>query len=303
MNKPFENVTVVGSGFLGTQIALLSAHSGYKVSIYDTKESAFDDTYKRLVVDFKNRGINPVIPWDNWDKLKNAIKFSTDAAAVLKDADLVVEAVFEDLEIKHKVFKMMGDYAPPEAIFSSNSSSIPVSRMEASSGRPERCINTHFYLPLQGMNMIDLAPGTKTLPEVIEKGDLWIRSLGCVPLRVNKEILGFCFNNVWRAIKRQVLYMWANGFVDFRDVDRAWRIFTRMPFGPFALMDTVGLDVVYDIEMVYYNDSKDPKDKPPDALMEKIKKGELGVKTGKGFYTYPNPEFQDPDFLNPNPKK
>jgi 3-hydroxybutyryl-CoA dehydrogenase len=153
------------------------------------------------------------------------------------------------------------------------------------------------------MNMIDLAPGTKTLPEVMDKGDAWIRSLGCVPLRVNKEILGFCFNSVWRAIKRQTLYMWGNGFVDFRDIDRAWRIFTKAAFGPFGLMDTVGLDVVYDIEMVYYNDSKDPKDKPPDALKEKIKKGELGVKTGKGFYTYPNPEYQDPDFLNPKSKK
>jgi 3-hydroxybutyryl-CoA dehydrogenase len=303
MTKPFEKVAVVGSGFLGTQIALLSAYSGYKVSIFDSKASAFDDTYKRLVTDFKNKKITPVIPWNKWDSLKQEISFSTDPAVALKDADLVVESVFEDLEVKKSVFKVMGATAPAKAIFASNSSSMPISRMEASSGRPEKCINTHFYLPLQGMNMIDLAPGTKTLPEVMDKGDAWIRSLGCVPLRVNKEILGFCFNSVWRAIKRQTLYMWGNGFVDFRDIDRAWRIFTKAPFGPFGLMDTVGLDVVYDIEMVYYNASKDPKDKPPDALMEKIKKGELGVKTGKGFYTYPNPEYQNPDFLNPNPKQ
>jgi len=303
MGRPFDKVTVVGAGFLGTQIALLSAYSGYKVSMYDTKESAFDDTYKRLVADFKNKGVNPVIPWNNWDELKNSIKFSTDIAVVLRDTDFVVEAVFEEIETKRKVFKLMGDNAPAKAIFASNSSSMPISRMEEASGRPERCINTHFYLPLQGMNMTDLAPGTRTLAEVMDKGDAWIRSLGCVPLRVKKEILGFCFNSVWRAIKRQTLYMWGNDFVDFRDIDRAWRIFTKMPFGPFALMDTVGLDVVYDIEMVYYNDSKDPKDKPPDALLQKIKKGELGVKTGKGFYTYPNPEFQNPDFLNPNPKK
>jgi len=154
-----------------------------------------------------------------------------------------------------------------------------------------------------GMNMTDLAPGTKTLPEVMEKGEAWIRSLNCIPLRVNKEILGFCFNSIWRAIKKQALYMWGNDFADFRDIDRAWRIFTKTPFGPFSLMDSVGLDVVYDIEMVYYNNSKDPKDKPPDALLKKIKKGELGVKTGKGFYAYPNPEIQNPDFLNPNPKK
>ena len=93
--------------------------------------------------------------------------------------------------------------------------------------------------------------------------------------------------------------MWGNDFVDFRDIDRAWQLFTGMKVGPFGLMDTVGLDTVYNIEMVYYNDSKDPKDKPPDALVEKIKKGELGVKSGRGFYTYPNPEFLRPDFLNP----
>ena len=141
--------------------------------------------------------------------------------------------------------------------------------------------------------------GTKTLTEVLDRGEDWLRSLGMVPLKVKKEILGFCFNSVWRAIKKQSLYMWGNDFVDFRDIDRAWQIFTKMKVGVFGLMDTVGLDTVYNIEMVYYEASKDPKDKPPDALVEKIKRGELGVKSGKGFYTYPNPEFLQPDFLNP----
>jgi 3-hydroxybutyryl-CoA dehydrogenase len=303
MTKPFENVTIVGAGFLGAQIALLSAFSGYKVSVFDSKASAFDDTYKRLVTDFQNKKVTPVIPWDKWDALKSGIAFSTDPAIALKNADLVVEVVFEDLEVKKGVFKMMGENAPAKAIFASNSSSMPISRMEAASGRPEKCINTHFYLPLQGMNMADLAGGTKTTQETLNTGDAWLRSMGIVPLRVKKEILGFVFNSVWRAIKRQALYMWGNDFVDFRDIDRAWRIFTKTPFGPFGLMDSVGLDVVYDIEMVYYNDSKDPKDKPPEALLQKIKKGELGVKSGKGFYTYPNPEYQNPDFLNPNQKK
>jgi 3-hydroxybutyryl-CoA dehydrogenase len=171
--------------------------------------------------------------------------------------------------------------------------------MEDSSGRPERCINIHFYFPLQGLNMADLMAGTKTLPEAMQKGEEWIRSLGVVPLRVKKETLGFCFNSVWRAIKKRTLYMWANDFVDFRDIDRAWRIFTGMKVGPFALMDTVGLDTVFNIEMSYYADSKDPSDKPPDALAEMIKRGELGVKSGKGFYTYPNPEFLKSDFLDP----
>jgi 3-hydroxybutyryl-CoA dehydrogenase len=303
MAKPFENVTIVGSGFLGTQIALLTAFSGYNVSIFDSKASAFDDTYNRLVTDFKNKKINPVIPWEKWDDLKKGIKFSTDPAVALKGADLVVEAVFEDPEVKNNVYKMMNENAPAKAIFASNSSSMPISRFEAVSGRPERVLNTHFYLPLQGMNMADLAGGTKTTQETFNAGDAWLRSLGIVPLRVKKEVLGFVFNNVWRAIKKQCLFMWGNDYADFQDIDRAWRIFTKTPFGPFGLMDSVGLDVVLDIEMVYFNDSKDPKDKPPQAFFDKVKKGELGVKTGKGFYTYPNPEYQNPDFLNPNPKK
>lgn len=299
MNKPFERIAVIGTGLLGTQIAMVSAYAGYKVSVYDTKEGAFNETYDKLYADLKSKNVNPYIPWDDWEKCKNSIQFTTDLSNALKDVDFVVEAITEDVEVKRKVYKQLGEKAPAKAIFASNSSSLPVSRMEESSGRPERCINTHFYLPLQGMNMADLMAGTKTLPEIMQKGEDWIRSLGFVPLRVKKEMLGFCFNNVWRAVKRQVLYMWGNDFVDFRDIDRAWRIFTGMKGGPFALMDTVGLDTVYNIEMVYYNDSKDPKDKPPDALLEKIKRGELGVKSGKGFYTYPNPEFLQPDFLNP----
>jgi len=299
MNKPFERIAVIGTGLLGTQIAMVSAYAGYKVSVYDTKEGAFNETYDKLYADLKSKNVNPYIPWDDWGKCKNNIQFTTDLSNALKDVDFVVEAITEDVEVKRKVYKQLGEKAPAKAIFASNSSSLPVSRMEESSGRPERCINTHFYLPLQGMNMADLMAGTKTLPEIMQKGEDWIRSLGFVPLRVKKEILGFCFNNVWRAVKRQVLFMWGNDFVDFRDIDRAWRIFTGMKGGPFALMDTVGLDTVYNIEMVYYNDSKDPKDKPPDALLEKIKRGELGVKSGKGFYTYPNPEFLQPDFLDP----
>jgi 3-hydroxybutyryl-CoA dehydrogenase len=93
--------------------------------------------------------------------------------------------------------------------------------------------------------------------------------------------------------------MWADGVVDFRDINRAWRIFSGMKAGPFGMMDAVGLDTDYNNEMVYYSESKDPVDKPPDALLEKVNKGELGTKTGKGFYTYPNPEFLDPGFLNP----
>ncbi|MBI4963014.1 MAG: hypothetical protein HY913_07055 [Desulfomonile tiedjei] len=297
--KPFERVALVGSGILGTQIAMLAAHAGYSVKVYDPKKDAFIETYNKIEKDLKAKGVNPFIPWEDWEKCKQAIQETIDLDEAVKDADLVIEAVPEIVELKNVVFKQLGEKAPPKAILATNSSSMPVSKMEASSGRPELCLNMHFYGALQGTNMVDVMGGTKTLPEVLQTGIRWVESLGCIPLTVKKEILGFCFNRIWRAIKREALYMWANGFVDFRDTDRAWMIFSKMKEGPFAIMDMVGLDVVYDIEMVYYNESKDPKDKPPDALLEMIQRGDLGLKSGKGFYTYPDPEFLRPDFLRP----
>jgi 3-hydroxybutyryl-CoA dehydrogenase len=297
---PLKKVAVVGTGILGAQIAMIAAHAGYKVKVFDPREGAFQQTYEKIRFDLKAKKLKPSIPWSEWAACTQAVKQVTDLGEAVKDADLVIESVPENRELKIAVFKELGAKAAAGAILATNSSSMPVSRFEEASGRPERCLNIHFYFPLQGVNMVDLMGGTRTLPEVFKKGADWIRSIGFIPLTVNRELLGFCFNRVWRAIKRETLYMWGNGFVDFQDVDRAWMVFTGMKEGPFALMDKVGLDVIWDIEMVYYNDSKDPKDHPPQALRDKIERGDLGVKSGKGFYTYPNPAFLKPDFLKPS---
>lgn len=299
MSRPLDRVAVIGAGVLGAQIAMLAAHAGYVTKIYDPIPDAFEKAYTKVWNDLKAKGVTPLIPWEQWEPAKQAIAPATSIDDAVKDAQLIVEAVFENLELKTKIFQELGEKSPAECILASNSSSIPVSKMEASSGRPERCLNLHFYFPLQHVNIVDIMGGTKTLPEVFQIGVHWIVSVNCIPLKVNKEILGFCFNRIWRAIKRETLYMWANGFVDFRDIDRAWRVFTGMTEGPFGIMDKVGLDTVYDIEMVYYNESGLPHDRPPDALLAKVKRGELGVKSGKGFYTYPDPEFLRPDFMTP----
>ena len=298
MNKPFEKITVIGTGTLGTQIALLAGNAGYSVTVYDLRKDSLGETFARLRSSIETKGIKPFVPWEQLEKVKGLIRKTTDLDEAVRDSDLIVESVPEDLNIKQSVFQSLGEKAPPKTIFATNSSSMPVSLMEESSGRPEKCLNTHFYVILEGMNMADVMGGTKTSPEVLQKGVDWIRSMGCIALTVKKELLGFCFNRVWRAIKREGLWMWGNGYVDFRDVDRAWMTFTKMKMGPFGIMDGVGLDVVRDIEMVYYNESRDPKDKPPQALKDKIDRGELGVKSGSGFYTYPNPEFAQSDFLD-----
>jgi 3-hydroxybutyryl-CoA dehydrogenase len=292
-----KNVVVVGTGTLGTQIAIQAACYGYEVKAYDEAPESFQKTLQRIRGVMKTLGKGPTVPVEEWEQAAHKVHISEDLAQTLKQADLIIEVVPENLDLKRKLFADIDSRAPQGAILATNSSSIPISRIENATRRPEKCLNMHFYMPAVGMPMVDIAGGTKTTTETIRVAQQWIRSIGCVPLTVKKEILGFCFNSVWRAVKRQSLFMWAGGYVDFQDIDRGWMLFTGMKEGPFGLMDRVGLDVVHGIEMVYYNESKDPRDKPPDALMEKIKRGELGVKTGKGFYTYPDPEFIHPDFL------
>ncbi len=292
-----QNVAVIGAGILGTQIAIQAACHNYRVTIFDLDSGSLKRVLERLKIRMQNSSRKPTIPWGQMKKGVRAIHQCTSLEEAVAGADLVIEAVPEDLALKRKVFKQMDTLAPRKAILATNSSSLPVSRLEKATRRPERCLNIHFYALDQGRNIVDVMGGTRTLPGIVKTGKEWVQSIGCIPLTVKKEILGFCFNRVWRAVKREVLHMWAGGYVDFRDIDRGWMNWTDMSLGPFGLMDNVGLDVVYDIEMVYYGESGDPKDRPPIALKAMVQRGNHGVKTGKGFYTYPNPEFRRPGFL------
>ncbi len=295
-----RNVAVVGAGLLGTQIAIHAARHDYRGGIYDPDRTSFTRVLERLRVRSRNSSPKPTIPWSQMKKGASLVRQCASLEEAVAGADLVIEAVYEDLALKRKVFGQIDGLAPKRTLLATNSSSIPVSRMETATSRPERCLNLHFYAPDLGRNIVDVMGGTRTPPRLMKTAKEWVESIGCIPLTVKKEILGFCFNRIWRAIKREALYMWAGGYVDFRDIDRGWMKWSGMTMGPFGKMDSVGLDVVYDIEMVYYGESRDPRDKPPKALKAMIDRGKLGVKSGKGFYTYPDPQFRRPGFLRAN---
>ncbi|HXZ36142.1 MAG TPA: 3-hydroxyacyl-CoA dehydrogenase NAD-binding domain-containing protein [Thermodesulfobacteriota bacterium] len=294
-----KKIAVIGTGTLGTQIAVHSTYHGYDVSAHDADPKSLEKVLQMIQVRIANSNRKPTIPLKEIQRQAKKIKMLATIEGAVWEADLVIEAIPEDLMLKRRIFKQIDFYSPKKAILATNSSSIPISRIENATRRPERCLNLHFYSLDLGRNIADVMGGTKTTRQVLETGKEWVRSLGCVPLTVNRELLGFCFNRVWRAVKRETLHMWAGGYVDFRDIDRGWMIWTGMSQGPFGIMDAVGLDVVYGIEMVYYNESKDRRDFPPAALKKMIERNQLGVKTGKGFYTYPNPEFKSPNFLKP----
>ena len=144
MPKPFEKITVVGTGTLGAQIAMLAVDAGYDVAVFDQQTGAFDQMIKKQQADLEAKQIEPFIPFDRWETCRKQIQQFTTLDEAVKDADLVVEAVPENTELKCEVFRELGQMAPPEAILATNSSSIPVSHLEESSGRPERCLNLHF---------------------------------------------------------------------------------------------------------------------------------------------------------------
>jgi 3-hydroxybutyryl-CoA dehydrogenase len=292
-----QKVAVIGTGTLGTQIAVQVARFGYTIAAYDIDRDAFARSQAYLLTAIKRTGGKRLPSPEQWEKAAEQIRRCDELAEALADADLVIEAVVEDLSVKRAVFQDIDARAPEKAILATNSSSIPISRIESATTMPERCVNMHFYFPALGTNMVDVMGGTKTTTAVMEECQAWIRSIGCVPVTVKKESLGFCFNRIWHAIKREALHMWAEGYVDFRDIDRAWMIFTGMKQGPFGIMDNVGLDVAYAIEMLYYEETKDAQDHPPEPLAEMVEKKELGVKSGRGFYSYPDAEYRRPDFL------
>ena len=300
MNKKIEKVAIVGGGFMGIQIGIVAAKfAKNSVKVYDISPEAFERARKIEEALLSSQVATGKISEQEKADVKGRIAFLSDLPAVLAGADLVVEAVPEVLEIKKKVFTEMDRLAPADAILATNSSTMPVSKMEDATRRPEKVVNIHFYPPIEQKNIADLMGGTRTAPEVLEIAGDWIRSLKCLPLKVRKEMLGFCFNRVWHAARLEALKMWAGASVDFMDIDRAWMIFTGMPLGPFAMMDGIGLDVVLQVHRFYYEEYRDPFYKPPEELEKMVGRGELGMKTGKGFYSYPSPAFSKPEFLKP----
>ena len=293
-----SKVCVVGSGFLGTQIGVLSAKSGYSVSMQDVSAEALKGSEK-AVADYVQQWVSAgEISEPEGRSIKLRISYKTDLAEAVEDAGLVIEAVVERLDVKREVFKRLDKLCDSSVVIATNSSSIKVSHIEDATQHPERVLNMHFYSYPWRRSVLEIMRGTKTTDEALEKAKQYSHSIGVKPLIVLKESTGFIFNRVWRAIKKECLTVVDEGVASFEDVDRAWMSLYGTDIGPFGLMDRVGLDVVRDIELVYYRESGDPRDKPPVLLLEKIGKGELGVKMGKGFYVYPDPAYREPGWLN-----
>jgi 3-hydroxybutyryl-CoA dehydrogenase len=300
--QEIERVSIVGAGFMGVQIGLQCALHGLSVRMADVSPQALEQAGQAQVEILDRReAAGEVSPSERTAAL-GRVQMATDLHEAVEGADLVIEVVPERLDLKRRVFAELDALCAPPTILATNSSSIRVSLIEGATAHPERLLNLHFYAPVWQRTMVDLQRGTATSDETFARARRFVRRIGCTPLVVLRESTGFVFNRVWRAVKRECLHLVDDGVASYEDVDRAWMIFNKMQIGPFGLMDMIGLDVIADIERVYYGESDDPRDAPPPLLTDKVERGELGVKTGKGFYSYPNPAFQDPSWLGGEPE-
>jgi 3-hydroxybutyryl-CoA dehydrogenase len=295
--KPFETVCIVGAGYMGAQIGLHCAMHGYTAWFVDSAEESLQRAILLNARQLDQWLVEGQITRDQRQAAMSRMHTSTSLQAGASRAGLVIESVPEQLALKRTIFSLLDEACPRHTILATNSSSIRISAIEGATGRPDKVLNMHFYAALWRRKVVELMRGTATSDETIESAQKFARSLKLVPLLVSQESTGFIFNRVWRAIKKECLHLVDEGVASYEDVDRAWMILNSHPAGPFGLMDQVGLDVVRDIELVYYHESGDEADAPPRLLLDKIARGELGVKTGKGFYTYPNPSYQDPSWL------
>ena len=293
-------VVVIGAGTMGRQISLQIARQGFPVTLYDIDSDVLaeaESAQRAVVAEWIALG---ELAHPEELAISNRIRFERDLRKASDDVDLAIEAVPEQIELKRSVFAQLDRALPAHAILATNSSSIRVSQLEAVTERPERVANFHFYLPVWDSPMVEVGGGSCTRPEVLDALAAFARAIGILPLRVQKESTGFVFNRVWRAVKKEVLRVADSGVASIEDIDRAWMI----KFGgerppPFAQMDRIGLDVIRDIELHYAAESGDPSDLPPPILTDRVERGELGLKSGRGFYRYPDPAWERPGFLSP----
>jgi 3-hydroxybutyryl-CoA dehydrogenase len=282
-----NRVLVVGAGTMGSQIALQTALSGhFKVALADARESQLSTAKsqsERLIA----RGVEKERYTAEQGSLAlEAITFGTALEELAVEADLVIEAVFEDPEVKKDIFHRLDAAAPRHAIFASNSSSIVISRLAAVTTRPDLCCNLHFFHPVTVMPLCEVGQGPATSDATIATAMDFVRAIDRIPVRIRRELHGFIVNRILVEAIEESLRLVEGGYASLEDIDLAVKKGLNWPMGPFELLDFSGVDVFYGILEDRHRQGEGPE--PSRLLREKMESGELGRKTGKGFYDYPN---------------
>lgn len=281
-----KNVTVSGAGLMGTQIAMQAALYGYQVTTYDVfpaqleKAKAFADDW------FAKRVQKGKLSAEAAAKAQAALHYSSDIQEAAGQADLIIDAVPDILDIKIKSLKALDEVAPAHCIYASNSSYIVSSRFCHAVKDPSRVLNVHFFNPALVMKIVEVVKGPHVSQETFDVAFQFVESIGKTPVKIEKEIYGFVVNRIFSALTREACYLVDAGIAAPEAIDTAVKGALGHSMGPLETLDMTGLDLEYNVYMERFRTSGDKADLPAACLTEHYAKGEYGRKSGKGFYDY-----------------
>jgi 3-hydroxybutyryl-CoA dehydrogenase len=280
-----KNITVIGTGTMGNGIAHVFALSGFRVSLVGVSQELLDKALNTIAGNLDRQVKKEQISEADKNNALSNITTYTSVRDGVSGSDLVIEAVFEDEAVKKQIFEEADKYAPAHAVLASNTSSISITRLGAFTSRPEQVIGMHFMNPVPVMKLIEVIRGYSTSGETAKIVAEFSLKLGKTPVEVN-DYSGFVANRILMPMLNEAIHALYEGVAGVKEIDAVMKLGMAHPMGPLQLADFIGLDICHNILLVMYNDFKNPKYAPCPLLVKMVEAGNLGVKTGKGFYKY-----------------
>lgn len=280
-----QKIAVIGAGAMGTGIAQISAQSGYEVILYDIAEPMLQKSKANI-----EKGIAKLVQKGKMsaeigDEVIARLLFTT-VLETVKDVDLVIEAVIENLKVKQDVFKSLSELCDAHTIFATNTSTMSITKIAAVTDRGNQFAGLHFFNPATIMRLVEIIRGYYTDDATVEALQTYVASLGKESIEVKKDSPGFVVNRLMLPQFREAYLVYDEGIASLEDIDKALKLGLNHPMGPFELMDYTGLDIAFDSFEYLYSEFALPNWAPPTALRRMINANRLGKKTGKGWYDY-----------------
>ncbi len=281
-----EKIAVIGGGQMGSQIAALAAMAGYETSLYDENAENLEYRYKFVEENIKNLIDKKIYSEDKLDAYKHNLELKFTLEEVVHDKSFVIEAVVERFDVKLGIFKKISSFMNDEVVMATNSSFIQASELSKHCNHPERFINMHFFYPPIRMDLVEISYPDNVSKDVLKRTKTVSKNMGRSVVVLKKETPGFIVNRMLAALVDEAYELYDEGIADFQDIDIAIKKGLNHPLGPFELSDYSGLDIHYYAKLKKFKESGNSKDEPKKFLEDKVLNGDLGVKTGKGFYEY-----------------